>query len=299
MSVDLDIQHYNLQDILSLFKVSHNFNEADLKRAKQMVLKTHPDKSSLPSEYFLFYSKAYKMLYSIWEFRKCSEGDVSGNTEYSNDSQEGKNILLNQFFESNQELKNKQAFNRWFNEQFEKSKVKEESKENGYGDWLKANDGSEPTKHSSVAAMKQDFDERKREARSLVIARDIEEVWHPPSMGASDLSNDIPGTYDSDLFSGLGFQDVYKAHTETLIPVTEEDYEKKQKFRSVNEFMSFRNTQDTTPLSELQAEQFLQQKQQKDEQMATRRAYELAKQTEIAKQKNNEFWSGIQLLRFK
>ena len=119
MSVDLDIQHYNLQDILSLFKVSHNFNEADLKRAKQMVLKTHPDKSSLPSEY------------SIWEFRKCSEGDVSGNTEYSNDSQEGKNILLNQFFESNQELKNNQSFNRWFNEQFEKSKVKEESKENG------------------------------------------------------------------------------------------------------------------------------------------------------------------------
>ena len=117
-------------------------------------------------------------------------------------------------------------------------------------------------------------------------------------MGASELSNDIPGTYDSDLFSGLGFQDVYKAHTETVIPVTEEDYEKKQKFRSVNEFMSFRNTQDTTPLSELQAEQFLQQKQQKDEQMATRRAYELAKQTEIAKQKNNEFWSGIQLLQF-
>ena len=63
MSVDLDISHYNLQDILSLFKVPINFDEQDMKRAKAIVLKTHPDKSKLPPEYFRFYSQAYKMLY--------------------------------------------------------------------------------------------------------------------------------------------------------------------------------------------------------------------------------------------
>ena len=57
MSVDLDINNYNLQDILSLFKIPVNFDERDLKKAKQIVLKTHPDKSKLPAEYFLFYSK--------------------------------------------------------------------------------------------------------------------------------------------------------------------------------------------------------------------------------------------------
>ena len=41
--LDLDINNYDLHDILVLFDIPMNFNEADLKRAKQMVLRTHPD----------------------------------------------------------------------------------------------------------------------------------------------------------------------------------------------------------------------------------------------------------------
>jgi hypothetical protein len=36
-----------------------------------------------------------------------------------------------------------------------------------------------------------------------------------------------------------------------------------------------------------------------EEEQSTRRAFELAKQAEIAKQKNKEFWSGIQMLKNK
>ena len=68
-SLDLNIDHYNLEDILHLFKISGDFDENDLKNAKKMVLKMHPDKSRLPPEYFLFFSKAYKMIYRIWEFK--------------------------------------------------------------------------------------------------------------------------------------------------------------------------------------------------------------------------------------
>ena len=46
--MDLDINNYNLDDLLNLFKISAHFGESDLKRAKQIVLKTHPDKSGLP-----------------------------------------------------------------------------------------------------------------------------------------------------------------------------------------------------------------------------------------------------------
>jgi hypothetical protein len=81
-NLDLDINNYNLHDILSLFRIPINFNEEDLKSAKQVVLKTHPDKSKLPSEYFLFYSKAYKMLYSVWEFKK--RGDVDSKKSIEN-----------------------------------------------------------------------------------------------------------------------------------------------------------------------------------------------------------------------
>lgn len=301
-SVDLDINNYNLQDILSLFKIPVNFDEHDMKRAKQIVLKTHPDKSKLPTEYFLFYSKAYKMLYSVWEFKKRGDVDSKNpkNTEYSTYSDEDKTVLLDQFFESNEKFKKSSNFNRWFNEQFERNKLSNESEEKGYGDWLKTDEGlDDPAKNVSMATMKYEFDKKKEKARSLIVREDVQELWCNNSISSSELSNDAPGTYDSGLFSGLGFQDLYKAHTETVIPVTEEDYEQKQKFGSINEYMSYRNNQDTKPLSEQQAQQYLKQRDEKEEERAVRRAYELAKQTEQAKQKNQEFWSGLQLLKNK
>jgi hypothetical protein len=303
-SVDLDINNYNLQDILSLFKIPVNFDELDMKMAKQVVLKTHPDKSKLPAEYFLFYSKAYKMLHSVWEFRKRGEVDSKNpkNTEYSNYSDEDKNILLDQFFESNEKFKKSANFNRWFNEQFERNKLSNEAEEKGYGEWLKTDeDIDEAANNVSMATMKQEFDKKKDKARSLIVREDVQEIFSNNSFSSSsaELSNDAPVTYDSGLFSGLGFQDLYKAHTETVIPVTEEDYEQKQKFRSVNDYQSYRNNQDTKPLSEVQAQQYLNQRNAKEEEKAVRRAYELAKQTELAKQKNQEFWSGLQLLQNK
>lgn len=301
MSVDLDINNYNLQDILSLFKMPVNFDAQDMKRAKQIVLKTHPDKSKLSADYFLFYSKAYKMLHSVWEFRKRGDVDSSNpkNTEYTNYSDEEKNLLLDQFFDSNEKFKNNKNFNQWFNQQFEKNKLQNENETKGYGDWLKTDEDMESSKNISMATMKQEFDKRKTQARSLIVREDVQEIWGANTISASELSNDAPGTYDSGLFSGLGFQDLYKAHTETVIPVTEEDYEQKQKFNNVNEFVSYRNSQDTKPLSEQQAKQYLNQRNTKEEEKAVRRAYELAKQTEQAKLNNQEFWSGLQLLQNK
>lgn len=53
-NLDLDIRNYNLEDITNLFKIPIVFTESDLRAAKLMVLHTHPDKSKLPKEYFLF-----------------------------------------------------------------------------------------------------------------------------------------------------------------------------------------------------------------------------------------------------
>ena len=301
MELDLDINNYNLDDILNLFKIPTNFDEQDLKRAKQVVLKTHPDKSRLPADYFRFYSKAYKMLYSVWDFRKRGDVDSKNpkNTEYTNFSDKEKTVLLDQFFESNDKFKNSTKFNDWFNKEFEKNKLSNEAEIKGYGDWLKTDEDIEPIKNVSMASMKHEFDKKKSQARSLILREDVQDFWSNNSISASELSNESPETYDSGLFSGLGFQDLYKAHTETVIPVTEEDYEKRQKFKNVNEYMSYRNKQDTKPLSEQQALNYLNQKNEKEEEKSVRRAYELAKQTELAKQKNQDFWSGLQLLHNK
>ena len=67
--MDLDIENYDLDDILNLFKLNYQFDEKDLKAAYRIVLKTHPDKSGLDKEVFLFFKKAYEVLEKIYKFR--------------------------------------------------------------------------------------------------------------------------------------------------------------------------------------------------------------------------------------
>ena len=301
--VDLNIDNYQLDDVLNLFRIPVDFNETDLKRAKQIVLKTHPDKSNLDPEYFRFYSKAYKMLYTIWEFRK--RGDIDNdnkNTEYSNDiADEEKKVLLDKFFETNSKLKSDKSkdFNRWFNEQFDKNKLYNEGEQKGYENWLRSDEDMDTTSvNVTMSTMAQEFDKKKSQMRSLIVREEVMD-FSSRGMNGCDLSTDAPGSFNSDMFSSLPYQDLHQAHTESVIPVTDEDYENKQKFNNVNEFVSYRNTQDTKPLSEMQALEYLNNRNKKDDEMATSRAYQLAKQTELAKQKNNEFWSGLMLLHNK
>ena len=68
----MNIDNYDLIDLLKLFKLDFDFNDYDLKQVKKMVLQTHPDKSNLDKHYFLFFSEAYKIIYSVYEFRHKS-----------------------------------------------------------------------------------------------------------------------------------------------------------------------------------------------------------------------------------
>lgn len=288
--LDLDIDNYNLDDILNLFKLESDFDENDLKQAKKIVLQVHPDKSRLPAKYFIFYSKAYKVLYNIHEFRNKSSNKKEEN--YSILSNEDKNKALQNFFDKNKSLKNPQGFNAWFNEQFEKNKIALESEETGYGDWLRSEENVEPEKKISQAEMAIEFDKKKKQVRSLVLHKDISDVY-ANNLGGSNLSNNAPEEFSSDLFSNLSYQDLKQAHTESVIPVTEEDYYKVKKFNNVNEYVNYRSTQDTKPLSEMQAMEYLKNKSRIDDQEASKRAYELAKQVEQSKQNSKSFWGNI------
>ena len=53
--LDLDIANYNYEDLITLFHLHHEFSSKDLKEAKKIVYRVHPDKSNLPKEYFLFF----------------------------------------------------------------------------------------------------------------------------------------------------------------------------------------------------------------------------------------------------
>ena len=56
-NLDLDINNYNLEDLLRLFKLEYQFTAEHLKKAKRQALQMHPDKSGLDMKYFLFLEK--------------------------------------------------------------------------------------------------------------------------------------------------------------------------------------------------------------------------------------------------
>ena len=96
--LDLDLNNYELEDLLNLFKLPYNFSDEQLKTAKKIVLQTHPDKSKLPKEYFLFFSSAYKMLYGVHNFR--TKNNCPKNTTYIVEKDEEKEWLLKDISEN-------------------------------------------------------------------------------------------------------------------------------------------------------------------------------------------------------
>jgi len=67
----------------------------------------------------------------------------------------------------------------------------------------------------------------------------------------------------------------------------------------VDEMIRHRGQQDTKPLSEQQALSYLRNREKNDEDRSIRIAFDLARQTELAQQRNQEFWSSLQTLRDK
>ena len=267
--LDLDINNYELKDILSLFRLDYNFTEDDLKRAKKMALMTHPDKSNIDKKYFLFFTSAYKVIYSIHQFRTRSNSQQSTEYVIDEEKDEDKEALL-------RDISKKKNFNKLFNILFEQNRIHDEASETGYGDWLKSEDDID-TRKTTRSEMNETFEKKKSEVRSLIVHKDIEEMTS--SSSASDIMSDRPESYGSSMFSSLQYEDLRKAHVECVVPVTMRDYEERKKFKNVDEFVRYRD--DSThmaPLSTQQSADFLKQKQAMIDKTDLNRAFKLAKQ---------------------
>jgi hypothetical protein len=289
-NLDLDINNYELKDILSLFQLDYNFTEDDLKRAKKMALMTHPDKSNMDKKYFLFFTSAYKVIYSIYQFRTRSNSQQSTEYVIDEEKDEDKEALL-------RDISKKKNFNKLFNKLFEQNRIHDEASETGYGDWLKSEDDID-TRKTTRSEMNETFEKKKSEVRSLIVHKDIEEMTS--SSSASDIMSDRPESYGSSMFSSLQYEDLRKAHVECVVPVTMRDYEERKKFKNVDEFVRYRD--DSThmaPLSTQQSTDFLKQKQAMIDKTDVNRAFKLAKQAEEVRKANQNWMSGIQLLTVK
>jgi hypothetical protein len=383
-SLDLNIDNYNLPDILALFNLPTLFEEDDLKRAKLAVMKTHPDKCQLPKEYFLFFTKAYRIVHQIYTIRhpatnehytqhvertprtsavpslRCVGKDtlsapyilIDGGTaatttaaksvvdygrlmrtegyrpdaddEYARDTHERMKRRLDEMMTgtttaTNGATKQNAAvkvgeFNRWFNEKFEQYRLKDDEAETGYEEWFRSTsadtdgqyeDGecdNDPADDSGSWADKvARLNKRKQALRNKYALVERQELEYAGGGGGGggggyDLTRERPQEYSSGIFGNLRYEDLKKAHTESVIPVTEEDYYKTKRFNNVNELQTFRD-QSRRDLhkqtSKEEQEHIYQKTKMRQEEEDTRRAFILAKQDEISRDIHKKLYSDM------
>ncbi len=295
--LDLDIRNYKLEDITNLFKIPLVFNESDLRTAKLSVLQTHPDKSQLPKEYFLFFSSAYKMLYQIYTFR-------SGKNRNSKDSY--KEIIHEETVDANEDSMklcvdkvkrlNAAEFNKIFNEHYEKCKIEMEE-DAGYEDWFRSQNHDDNDNDMINASWDQrvsQIDKKKqilRENLALVQKNDLQSVnIYGGSTCGYALGQGAPAEHSSGLFSSLQYEDLKKAHTETVIPVTHEDYVNSKKFNNTQDLKVFRDLNlKSFNYDKHEAMQKQNAQAYQEEEDNTHRAFMMAKQDEIAQEMNKKF----------
>jgi hypothetical protein len=288
--MDLNIENYSLNDLLNLFKLTPDFTISDLKNAKKIVYKTHPDKSKLPKEVFIFFVKAYKYVHNIYEFKtrkNNNETEYENVVEYSD--KEKKNIV-------NNINKNNIEFNTWFNEMFDKYSLNDN--ENGYEEWLKQENTS-IVKAENISQLHGEFNKYKQSViKDIVVHKEIEDVCNTLSYGGSNINKKNVGDYSSNnIFdSSLSYNDVKKAHTETFIPVTDEDFKAKKKYNNIFELNNERTSQQFILPSMEQSNEYIRQKQSIDNNIANKDAYEMLKKQEEQEKMNNLFWKNLRLL---
>lgn len=282
-NLDFNLENYTLEALYKLFNIDSKkgLDEISMKNARNFTLKTHPDKSKLDSKYYIFYSKAFNKLNEIYQYQNKSSNKKTSNNNYeivfSEYDNEDKKTLMNKFIENNKNLSKSENFNTWFNEQFEKYDL-QHKRDDGYDDWFKSNENIyESNEKVTLENFNDKFNKHKKDMLALSVYKSQFEEQY-------SINDSFQGT------------DLKNAYTQTIIPVSEDDFNKVNKYKNVNEYKNARETQDIKPLDSTEAEKILYNQKLKDEETSAAQAYEYALQLEKNKKQNESFWSSLKFL---
>ena len=294
-SLDLDINNYSLRELLELYGMNMDFTEDDLKQAYKTTLMTHPDKSKLDKKYFLFFSKAFKLIKHVYDMthkeESCSHVKNYNVIKEHYQIVREKQDKLKDILEKHQ---SKSEFNKWFNEMFESvHDSQHESEGTGYGDWLKSNDGMHSTDNiHNIRDMHSYMESEKKKASALIVHKEYQELNSNISTNNSNLVDKAPESYESGLFSKLQFNDVKKAHNESLIPVCEDDFRRRPQYNSISHLEQERSKNMSVP-SQQEAQQIYNQQKERENQQNLHNAFELSRQMEKHKDIEKKWWGKV------
>lgn len=264
MSHNLDINKYSLEEILGLLDLDFNLTEESMQKAKKKVLMSHPDKSRLPQEYFLFYKKAYEVVLSIYKQKVRTMQATSYNPD---------NVVKNTLgTNSETELSESQikgVSNDKFNEVFNKNVVK--NVDTSKYDWFKREEDSNEFsgKNINPKNMGSELESFKKRQSAMIVHRGVQEL-RSSNAGTSVFDNDDNDGdyYSSDVFGKLKFDDLRKVHKDqTVIAVSESDFGSMRQYKSVDQFVRDREQGSGTSMTKLEAENVLERQRKEQERL--------------------------------
>jgi len=284
---NLDIQTYNLDELLSLFDLNYDFDVEQLKRAKKKVLFLHPDKSKLPSEYFLFYKKAFDIIYAFYVEKTKQEKNVpKEKIEYDPNNDDS---VRNEISGVMKSMKNVEFQNK-FNELFEKNMVS--TQDTTKNEWFK---DMNPIYNQEVKGSVNDAIHQVKN-QGLVKYNGVQNI---STYSGNQLYEQDTGLYaSSDIFSKLKFDDLRRVHKdETVFAVSEKDIHNMKTYASVEQLNRDRGQQNLTPMEETAAMRSINERQRQQDEYIMKKQYEATQKSMVYEQKNKEVLSNFLRLR--
>ena len=231
---------------------------------------THPDRSGLPKDYFLFFVKAYRILHNIAnrEQKRETNKDIPMDTSIDEN-------IIHDFISS-------PDFNTRFNKQFEALDIRDEDQQSGYEDWLRNTDEKPVSRKPTNLRDMNNLLEQEREKQIQYFGK-TNAIITIGDHSSYDILRKRTPYYDSDIFSSsLPYQDLKKAHEETLIRVHQSDGHKHMHM-NIDTYQKKRDDLPTTfHTLEPNTEEHIE------------RSFELAKQEEQQKRIRKSWWSSFQ-----
>jgi hypothetical protein len=248
--MDLDIAHYSYDDLRALLELPSPYTKEQWKASMSVVKQTHPDKSGLDKEYFIFFRRAHVLLGAALQTRgvRGEEEELLGASERE---------CIEQMPE--------QEFRSWFNRTFEELCKEEKA---GYGDWLAGDEGTVTVERGGDV---HSYFEKQRVSavgRADLVVCDAGESF--------DTLGTTPASYSAPLFSALQYDDVRIAHSQTFIPVGQQDFARAGQHETVEERRQVRSTNDGAPQTAAAANSQLQSLREQDVTSSLQRNYNMA-----------------------
>ena len=265
MELNLNLNEYSFSDLLHLFKITE-LNSTTLKEAYKLTLYTHPDKSGLDKMYFIFFSKAFKLLNKV--FRVYHKKDTF-ESKTTNIPMEYIHDILNQ-----------ENFSDVFNHMFDKLQNIDEQQQFGYDNWLKTNTVEEQENVQNMKQVHAKMEDKKKEL-AMIHNQGVLAI----SDSGYSITREKLDNYDSGIFSKLPYQDLKKACTETIIPVSSSSISPRN--RNVCDYQRNRELSEKHYVDNSEA--YIKNKIYYEEQENLEQLYALTQQFEN-ENKNQELW---------